>query len=240
MHRFFASRPLIEGSCIRLTGDDVKHITRVLRLAKGDRISICDGEGTDYLCSIEETAKDFVLANILEEIPNENESKIKITLYQGLPKGDKMDYIVQKCVELGVCEIVPVVMKRTVVKVRDGSSKNQRWQRIAEEAAKQSARGIVPVVSECISYKDMLSRLGESLAILAYENEKKTSLKEVLSKAECDKINIIIGPEGGFEEDEVIKAQEKGAKVVTLGNRILRCETAPVAMVSAVMYELDW
>ena len=152
-----------------------------------------------------------------------------------------MDYIVQKCVELGVCKIVPVVMKRTVVKVKEGSSKNARWQRIAEEAAKQSERGIIPTVGDTISYSEMLGNLGEdSLTILAYENEKTTSLKNVLSSCKTDKINIIIGPEGGFEEQEVLLAQDRGSKVVTLGNRILRCETAPVALVSAVMYELDW
>lgn len=241
MHRFFVSKSFITESSVNLSGDDVKHITRVLRLTVGDNIMICDGEGTDYLCSISECGKDFVIADIIEKTECKTESKVKITLYQGLPKGDKMDYIVQKCVELGVCKIVPVVMKRTVVKVKDGSAKNARWQRIAEEAAKQSERGIIPAVGDTISYSEMLDSLGEdSLTILAYENEKTTSLKNVLSSCKTDKINIIIGPEGGFEEQEVTLAQDRGSKVVTLGNRILRCETAPVAAVSAVMYELDW
>lgn len=241
MHRFFVSKSFITESSVNLSGDDVKHITRVLRLTVGDNIMICDGEGTDYLCSISECGKDFVIADIIEKTGCKTESKVKITLYQGLPKGDKMDYIVQKCVELGVCKIVPVVMKRTVVKVKEGSNKNARWQRIAEEAAKQSERGIIPIIGDTISYSDMLDSLGEdSLTILAYENEKTTSLKNVLSSCKTDKINIIIGPEGGFEEQEVLLAQDRGSKVVTLGNRILRCETAPVALVSAVMYELDW
>lgn len=243
MHRFFASGSSITDSAVRLEGDDVKHITKVLRLGIGDRISVCDGEGTDYICAVSETGKDFVAADIIEKMPNTNESNIQITLYQGLPKGDKMDYIIQKSVELGVNTIVPVAMKRTVVKLKNTSPKEQRWQRIAEEAAKQSMRGIIPSVESAVSFDDMVSAFREdTLYILPYENESHTRLKQVLAdNREYTKIGIIIGPEGGFEEDEVAKASQCGAHAVTLGPRILRCETAPVAAVAAVMYELgDW
>lgn len=243
MHRFFASGSSITDSAVRLEGDDVKHITKVLRLGIGDRISVCDGEGTDYICAVSETGKDFVEADIIEKMPNTNESNIQITLYQGLPKGDKMDYIIQKSVELGVNTIVPVAMKRTVVKLKNASPKEQRWQRIAEEAAKQSMRGIIPSVESAVSFDDMVGAFREdTLYILPYENESHTRLKHVLAdNRKYTKIGIIIGPEGGFEEDEVAKASQSGAHAVTLGPRILRCETAPVAAVAAVMYELgDW
>ncbi len=243
MHRFFALADSITGSEVRISGDDVKHMAKVLRLSLGDCVSVCDGEGHDYLCSIREIGKDLVTLDILEKKINQNESNIQITLYQGLPKGDKMEYIIQKCVELGVNRIVPTVMKRTVVKIRESSGKGQRWQRISEEAAKQSGRGIVPVVCEPIQFEDAVEGFSpDTLYVLPYENEKNTSLKEVLREnSSYTKIAIIIGPEGGFDEEEVNLAEKKGAHIVTLGPRILRCETAPVAAVSAVMYELgDW
>ena len=243
MHRFFVSRSAISDGEIRIEGDDVKHITRVLRLGCGDTISVCDGEKTDYICTISETSKDCVVARIDEQMPNKNESAICVTLYQGLPKGDKMDYIIQKCVELGVVRVVPVAMKRSVVKVSSASGKTTRWQRIAAEAAKQCMRGIVPVVDEPMSFEAMLSETENTdLCVLPYENEHDGKLKDVLKdKKDAKNIAIIIGPEGGFDEQEVQSAMQAGAHTVTLGPRILRCETAPVATVSAVMYELgDW
>lgn len=243
MHRFFVSPSFISDGKVRIEGDDVKHITKVLRLKCGDTISVCDGNKNDYICTISETLKDCVVADIAETMQNKNESSVCITLYQGLPKGDKMDYIIQKCVELGVVRIVPVAMKRSVVKPSVASSKALRWQRIALEAAKQCIRGIVPVVDEPVSFDAMLSQISQmNLAVLPYENEVDGKLKKVLEKnKEAKDIAVIIGPEGGFEEEEVQNAIKSGAHAVTLGPRILRCETAPVATVSAVMYELgDW
>ena len=243
MHRFFASKSQFSDSYVTIQGDDVKHISKVLRLRPGDKISVCDKEKTDYICEIKEINKDTVIAEIEEKSENPNESSLEVTLYQGLPKGEKMDYIIQKCVELGVCNIVPVIMKRTVVKPQAASSKTQRWQRIAEEAAKQCMRGIIPHVEEPVSFETMLERLeAEDLVILPYENEKCHKLKDVLKQgADKRKIGVIIGPEGGFEEEEVESASRNGAQAVTLGPRILRCETAPVATISALMYELgDW
>lgn len=240
MHRFFADKSQFDEDTVRLAGDDVKHISRVLRLGLGDRISICDKEKHDFICTLTEIGKDYALAHIDEVIQNTNESNIEITLYQGLPKGDKMDLIVQKSVELGAVRIVPVVMKRTVVKLK-GAGKSDRWQRISEEASKQCMRGIVPEVETPISFSDMLSRIDDgSLTILPYENERQTRLCDALSDGK-NKINIIIGPEGGFDEAEVEACTRKGARVVTLGPRIMRCETAPIATISAVMYQLgDW
>lgn len=240
MHRFFADKSQFDGDSVRLEGDDVKHISRVLRLTQGDKISICDKEKHDFVCTLTEIGKDYALASIDERTPNTNESNIEITLYQGLPKGDKMDLIVQKSVELGAVRIVPVVMKRTVVKLK-GSGRSERWQRISEEAAKQCMRGIVPFVEAPIEFEDMLKRIDDdSLTVLPYENERQQRLCDALKDAK-NKINIIIGPEGGFDEAEVEACAEKNARVVTLGPRIMRCETAPIATISAVMYQLgDW
>ena len=244
MHRFFADASMINGDTVIITGDDVNHISRVLRLKCGDEIEVCDKNKTDYKCSIAEISKTEVLANIIEKQDNNNESPIDITLYQGVPKGEKMDDIVRKCVELGVKKIVPVVMKRTVVKVKSPYPKTQRWERIILEAAKQCKRGIIPEISEPISFNDMLTAVSgdDNLNILPYENEDKTTLKEVLkNNSQLKKINIIIGPEGGFDDEEIEKSQENEIFTVTLGPRIMRCETAPIAAVSAVMYELgDW
>ena len=244
MHRFFAEPSQINGNTITVTGDDVNHISRVLRLKCGDEIEVCDKNKTDYLCEILEISKTEVVLNIVKKYANNNESDIDVTLFQGIPKGDKMDDIVKKCVELGVKKIVPVSMKRTVVKVKSPYPKTQRWERIMLEASKQCKRGIIPEISEPVSFDEMLEMLSlkESLNILPYENEDTVSLKTVLKENSSFKnINIIIGPEGGFDDDEVKSARQNNIYTVTLGPRIMRCETAPIAAVSAVMYELgDW
>lgn len=243
MHRFFAEPSQINDNSIVITGDDVNHISRVLRLKCGDEIEVCDKNNTDFICSISEISKTEVVAEILKTTENKNESPIDITLYQGIPKGDKMDDIIKKCVELGVKKIVPVVMKRTVVKVKSPYPKTGRWERIISEASKQCRRGIIPALSEPIDFDKMIEILSDSdgVNILPYENEDKTSLKEVLKENKAKEINIIIGPEGGFDDEEIIKARQNNFSTVTLGPRIMRCETAPIAAVSAVMYECgDW
>ena len=243
MHRFFADKSQINGSCIELFGDDVKHISRVLRLREGDTISVCDKDKTDYVCSVSSIEKERVVLNIEESFENTNESNLEIVLYQGLPKGDKMDLIVQKAVELGAVKIVPVVMKRTVIKLNNTDAKIQRWQRIADEASKQCMRGILPKVEQPVTFGEMLAGLDkEALTFLPYENDRCNSLKKLL-KDNCTSagVNIIIGPEGGFDDEEIDLATEAGIPTVTLGPRIMRCETAPLAAISAVMYELgDW
>lgn len=244
MHRFFTNSSCIVDNVIMIVGDDVQHISKVLRLKCGDCIEVCDTCGTDYICKISSVSKNDVIADIIQKIPNNSESNLNITLYQGIPKGDKMDFIIQKSVELGVKEIVPVVMKRTVVKLKNAEYKTERHNKISAEAAKQSKRGIIPKVSKPIDFSEMLEILKSKIAlnILAYENEKNNDIKSILkSNAQIKDINIIIGPEGGFDDDEIKIAAEANINTVTLGPRILRCETAPIAMISAVMYELgDW
>ena len=244
MHRFFAEPSAVNSESITITGDDVQHISRVLRLKCGDTVSVCDGRGTDYICTLADISKSEVRAQIKQKQKKKAESSLNITLYQGLPKGDKMDFIIQKCVELGVNKIVPVIMKRTVVKPKNAILKAERWQRISAEAAKQSGRGIIPQILSPVSFGDAVLAVKESgaLNILPYENEDKSALKALLKRnSKLTDINIIIGPEGGFDDEEIELSRNSNINTVTLGKRILRCETAPIAAVSAVMYELgDW
>ncbi|MBQ7901450.1 MAG: 16S rRNA (uracil(1498)-N(3))-methyltransferase [Clostridia bacterium] len=242
MHRFFVQPDCIEGQTVTIAGDDVKHISKVLRLRSGDEITVCDSCGSDYVCAIDEITQTSVAAHVLQKKPNTAEAPVRITIYQGLPKSDKMDYIVQKCVELGVVQIVPVVTKRAVARPHDEDKKLSRWQKIASEAAKQCGRGIIPRVGAICTFEQVISNLSDDgLNILPYENENQCRLRDVLKGHSGADINIIIGPEGGFDESEISAAQQQGINIVTLGPRILRTETAPIAAVSAVMYELgDW
>ena len=242
MHRFFADADCIGEEIITIVGDDVKHISKVLRLRTGDEITVCDSCGWDYVCAIEDISSAQVEARILAKNPNKAESPLHITVYQGLPKSDKMDYIVQKCVELGVVNIVPVATARAVVKLHDEEKKRTRWQKIAAEAAKQCGRGIIPTVGAVADFGEVIENIDpDALNILPYENEDNRRLRDALVGYTGDKINIIIGPEGGFDPAEISAAEQKGIHIVTLGPRILRTETAPIAAVSAVMYELgDW
>ena len=241
MHRFFVSPEQINNGCVTIAGDDVAHLSKVLRLRTGDSIIVCDCNGTDYECVLSEISKTEAVATIVSSCNNNGEPPINVTIYQGLPKSDKMDYIVQKCVELGAVKIVPVITKRAVAIPRDGDKKVSRWQKIASEAAKQCGRGILPKVCDITTFEqavDDISAKG-SLNLIPYENEKCCKLRDAL--AHGTDINILIGPEGGFDDSEIELAMSKNIKSVTLGPRILRTETAPVAVLSAVMYELgDW
>ena len=243
MPRFFVEKNQINGNYIDITGDDVKHIKKVLRLREGEEIEVCDGSGEDFECKIESLSDDVVRAEILKRYPNTAEAPIELCVYQGMPKNDKMDYIVQKCVELGVCKIVPVITKRAVSIPRDAEKKTARWQRIADEAAKQCGRGVLPRVENTISFSDAIKAMSDegALSLMPYECEKEGSLSELLKNTDKKKINVFIGPEGGFDEIEVEKARSAGINTITLGPRILRTETAPLAVCSAIMYELgDW
>ncbi len=242
LHRFFVEPCQVTDGTIIINGDDVKHISKVLRLCQKDNITVCDCAGHDYTCQIQSISSDEVVAAILEKTPSQTEPPVNVTIYQGMPKSDKMDYIVQKCVELGAIAVVPVITKRTIAIPRDEEKKIARWQKIAAEAAKQCGRGIIPAVERVMSFKDMIKSLSDDdLNILPYESEKDLSLKNILDNTDRKNINIIIGPEGGFDESEVVLAKEKNVSIVTLGPRILRTETAPLAALSAVMYQLgDW
>jgi len=243
MHRFFVKRQSILKDRITLSGEDVQHISKVLRLKCGDRIVLCDGEGTDYIAVIESMAKDSIGAIILEKEAAKGEPDIDTVLYQGIPKSAKMDVIIQKCTEMGIKRIVPVLTSRTVVRLeseKDERKKAERWAKIAEEAAKQSGRGIIPVIGMPVTLDQALrSAAGLDLVIIPYELEAGIPVKEVLSKIKAGSIGFFIGPEGGFEPFEVEKAKEMGAVPVTLGRRILRTETAGIAVLTSIMYEYD-
>lgn len=242
MHKFFVDKKDIAENKVIIKGEDVKHIKNVLRLDIGEIINISNCEGKEYLAEITEIEKDYVEAVIKEEFESKSEPPIQIILYQGLPKSSKMDLIIQKATELGVVEIVPLITKRTVVKV-EGEKKElkklERWKRIAKEASKQCKRGIIPVVSKIITFNEMIDRLkDEEFILVPYENEMKIGLKDILRTYKKGKINIIIGPEGGFEEEEIEKLKEINAHIISLGPRILRTETAGFTTISVVMYEL--
>ena len=241
--RFFVETEQISENAINIFGDDVKHISKVLRLRVSEIITVCDKQGNDYECSIEEISSDKVIAKILSFRKNSAESEIKITLFQGMPKSDKMDLIIQKCIELGVSKIIPVITKRAVSRPSDGDKKIIRWQKIAAEAAKQCGRGIIPEIGKMISFADAM-KIGASddaLSIMPYECENEGKLKDALKACNKKKVYVFIGPEGGFEESEVALAKKNGIKTVTLGPRIMRTETAPLAVCSVIMYEIgDW
>lgn len=240
MPRFFADRSCFSDGFVLIEGDDVKHISKVLRLREGDGITVCDKCGADSECIIEEISASAVRARVVEKRRNDAEPNIRLTVYQGLPKGDKMDYIVQKCVELGAVRIVPVITKRAVSVPKDCTKKCERWQRIAYEAAKQCGRGIIPAVAAAVGFDEALQMMdGSALNIMPYENEHENTLKQAVHGTDKKDINIIIGPEGGFDETEVGKAREHGLITVTLGARILRTETASPAVCAAIMYDTD-
>ena len=240
----------IKNNKIEIIGEDVNHIINVLRMRNGEILKVCNRDtGENYLVKIINAQSNSIICDIQEKINDTAESNINITLYQGLPKFEKMELIIQKNTEVGVNEIVPVVMERTVVKLdeKQSNKKLERWQKIAEIASKQSQRDRIPKVDNIIKMKFMYEKLNleEYDAILvAYENEKKTLLKEELKKlqkAEQNeyKIAIIIGPEGGIAEGEIEMLQKIGAKCVSLGKRILRTETAGIIMAGNIFYELE-
>ncbi|MDO4287711.1 MAG: 16S rRNA (uracil(1498)-N(3))-methyltransferase [Eubacterium sp.] len=241
MHRFFVKPHQIEADSITIDGEDFKHITKVLRLKDQEEIEICDGADKDYIAVVDQVEKDYLVAKILRthNAFGENQ-KIKVTLFQGVPKGTKMETVIQKCVETGVVEITPFTSKRTVVNLKEKADKKlARWQRIAYEAAKQSKRGMVPVVSEMMTLAEVADALDNyDLVILAYEDAREQSLKDVLSSLEYDPqtIAVIVGPEGGFAPEEAAMIEEAGGYAVTLGHRILRTETAGMVVLSQLNF----
>ena len=241
MHRFFVEANQIHENIIEILGTDVKHIRDVLRVKLKEKIEIASN-GMTYICEVEEMEKNKIIANILESKKGENESEIHITLYQGLAKGSKMEVIIQKCTEIGVKEFYPVATHRSVVKINDikkEQSKVERWNLIADEAAKQSKRDIKPQVKNILSFSEMIDQLkDEENIIVAYEDEKANTIKAQLQNVKGNKINLIIGPEGGFEVDEIEKLKSIGANIATLGPRILRTETAGLVSATIILYEL--
>ncbi len=238
MSKFFIPRENISSEKLIICGEDVKHITKVLRLGVGDVITCCDGMGNDYEVKISVVGAD-VECEIIKQSKAETEANIRVILIQGIPKAAKMDYIIQKTTELGICEIYPCEMARCVSKP-EGGKKTERWQKIAKEAAKQSGRGIVPLVHDSIKLSDAIEILKSAdVAFVPYECAENDFLKPVLQSADSPKtVAFMIGPEGGFDKDEIEKLTTCGIPAISLGKRILRTETAAEAVLAMVMYEL--
>ncbi len=247
MYRFYVEKDAIAGGEITLTGEDHNHIRNVLHMCVYERLILCDGEGTDYLCRLKEITRDFVTAQVISQSASKTELPVRLILFQGIPKKDKMELIIQKSVELGVNQVVPVMTKRTIVKLEDEKKEEKRrvrWQAIARAAAMQSMRGVIPQIAPVLSFSDALRAAGELDAVLIpYEAaEGIAHTREVLAKLAAEgvrSVGIFIGPEGGFEEEEVRMAEAMGASAITLGHRILRTETAGMAVLALLMMEFE-
>lgn len=260
MPKFFVKENQIRDNSVIVIGEDVNHIINVLRMKKGDEIQICNQDtGENYLTKIYESTRNEVKCEIIEKLESTAESNVNITLFQGIPKFEKMELIIQKNTEVGIKKIVPVIMERTIVKLDEKviSKKIERWQKIAEIAAKQSMRDTIPHIDNVIKTKEIGDYITNyDLIIVAYENEQKNTLKNVLKQIKEEKakknqtnnynnseinynIAIVIGPEGGISDKEIEILEKCNAKFVTLGKRILRTETAGLITAGNIIYELE-
>lgn len=246
MYKFFVNDEQIVENKINIIGEDVNHIKNVLRLEVEEKICVCSKETSiSFLCKIIELKNDSVVCEILEEIDETTETSCYVHIFQGLPKSDKLEFIIEKCTEIGVKEITPVVMKRTIVKLdeKDKTKKVVRWQKIAEVAAKQSKRDSILKVNNVINFKNIFENVNDyDILLVAYEEEKENTLKKILrdyKDKENLKIAVVIGPEGGIDETEINLSKENKFIPITLGKRILRTETAPLVVASNIVYELE-
>lgn len=238
MANFYIDKSDITENTAVITGEEAQHISRVLRMKKGDEVTLCDGEGFFYEAVLADFSDKSVTANILSTRKAETEPNVQITIFQGVPKNPKLETIIQKATEIGVVRIVPMETVRAVAKL-DKPSKVDRLRKIAREAAKQSKRGIIPSVTDCVSFREAVKMAAEAdLALIPYEEERETSLKKALTGKAPKTVSVMIGPEGGFDAEEIKRAKELGLTSVTLGKRILRTETAPLAVSAAILYEL--
>lgn len=239
MTRFFLTNEELQLDFIVLTGQNAKH-AKVLRLQQGEQVVVCDGSGTECLCTISDVSPDQISLVVLDRRASCTEASIQASVYMAFSKGDKFEHVVQKATELGAFEIVAFPSARCVSKpdAKSLSKKLERWQKIAASAAQQSGRGYVPEVVVLNSFSEAIQRGTQAdKAILFYENERATTLRMTLTDSSYKSIALLTGPEGGFEETEVNQAADAGFEVCTLGSRILRCETAPLCALSAVMYD---
>lgn len=244
MSRFFVEPDQIShDGFITITGSDVKHMREVLRMARGDTFIACDSTGTEYNCELEAFLDGNAIGHVLAQRAGDTEPLVPVTLLQGIPKGDKMELIIQKNIELGVNTIVPIMMERSVVRFKDDKEKEkkaERWNRIAMEAAKQCGRLKVPQVLRPMTLREALLRLEPGgLRLVPYENEQELRLKAVLRSSGLSSVSFLIGPEGGIAEAELSALKTAGFVSVSLGKRILRTETAGFAVMSAIRYELE-
>lgn len=238
MVRFFVTRSEMALDRITLTGDNAQH-AKVLRLKAGEEVLLCDGEGSECLCQVEEIDAKALTVTVLCRRQSVTEAAVRVSVYMAFPKADKLEHVIQKATELGAYEIVAFPSARCISKPDEKSlaKKVERWQKIAASAAEQSGRGRIPQVLVLSGYKAALERAAQAdKALLFYENEHSTTLKMALA-GEYHSVSLLTGPEGGLEESEVRQALDAGLSVCTLGSRILRCETAPLCALSAVMYD---
>lgn len=244
MYQFFVEDTQVSGTCVTIESGDVNHIRNVLRMKCGEKVRVSTTSGKCYYCELAEITERMVRAEILEEFAEGTELSSRIYLFQGLPKSDKMELIIQKAVELGAYEIIPVAMKNCVVKFdeKKAAAKVTRWQEIAKSAAKQSKRSLIPAVRKPVSYKQAVEMAAElDVKLLPYENERgMAATKEAVDAIRPgESIGIFIGPEGGFAGDEIAFAKEHRMQLISLGSRILRTETAGLAAISILMYHLE-
>ena len=241
MQRFFVDSSAYNGNVVTISGNDAFHISRSLRMKKGEMISVCLPDGRLLRCKLDSFSDDEVLAEVVSEEKCRSESPVKISVYIALPKGDKLDTVVQKAVECGAYSVTPFVSERCIAKAGDGFDKKlERLNRIAYEAAKQCGRGIVPEVKSILTYEQMLDEaLAAALPLFCYEADGTLPLGQLLRR-DAKEISVIVGSEGGFSDKEAMLAKEKGLLLTGLGPRILRCETAPMFVLSclSLYYEL--
>ena len=238
MTRFFVKPEDLQPEFLVLTGENAQH-AKVLRLKNGEEVLVCDGQGRECLCTVSDVSPGQISLVVKKRQESESEAAVKVTVYMAFPKADKLEHVIQKATELGAYEIVAFPSARCVSRPDEKSLKKklERWQKIAASAAEQSGRGRIPRVLTVGSYRDALERAAQAdKAILFYENERATTLRMAMEAGECRTVSLFTGPEGGLEEKEVAQAQDMGLQVCTLGKRILRCETAPLCALSAVMY----
>lgn len=243
MARFFVEKEKISDNQIIIDTSDAHHIARSLRMAEGDEAVVCDGEGKEYLCRLTRIRDEECICDIIEELNSSTEPAVSITLCMAYPKGDKLETVIQKAVELGASRIIPFESQRCIKrpKAEKAEKQNARLSRIAEEAAKQCGRARIPVVTSPMSFNQMLDEAKKTgLSLLCYENEEGLTIKDIIKdKARPESISIIVGSEGGFSAEEVEQAKTAGCLSVSLGNRILRCETAPAFALSVLSYEYE-
>lgn len=244
MYQFFVEDWQVADSSVTIEGSDVNHIRNVLRMKAGEKVRISTSSGKNYFCRLSEIGEAMVQADILEELSEGTELPNKIYLFQGLPKGDKMELIIQKAVELGAYEIIPVSMKNCVVKLdaKKAENKVRRWQEIAKSAAKQSKRSLIPEIRTPLTYRQAVEAAKElDVVFIPYENERgMAATREAVEQLKAGQsIGIFIGPEGGFAPEEIELAKKEGMQLISLGKRILRTETAGLAALAVLAYHLE-
>ncbi|GBF10129.1 16S rRNA (uracil(1498)-N(3))-methyltransferase [Tepidibacillus sp. HK-1] len=242
MQRYFVSKEQFNEDRVTILGDDAHHLIKVLRSEPGDQIICSNGEGLDVLAEITSIEAKQVDCRILSKLEGTREPKVEIILAQGLPKADKMDLIIQKGTEIGVKSFIPFTSERTIVQLNDKKEKKrlERWEKIAKEAAEQAQRSVIPNILPVHSWKELLQIVKNEWSLIAFEQESTKTLYQVLSNnLEVKRVLLIIGPEGGFSNQEVIEAENHGSISISLGNRILRTETAGLVGVANILYHLE-